>query len=471
MNRTFIVKTVPSTWLESNGRRLDCGPYMSGAVEIRELLKRHATEVLPNLTSGHEGGIYYGPRSTRNYVDDAEHGVPFLTTTFMMQADLTRLPLISKKEAKSRKLANQQVKQGMTLISRSGTVGRTVYARSSMKEVWSNEDIIKIVADPQKAKSGYLYAYLCTRFGVPFVLSGKYGSVITHLEPEHFSDLLVPRLGSTIEQKAHDLVEESAALLDKYQANLNEATELYFDSVGLEDITPGDWHSWGSDLGFTAKAGIQSLRALNFNPRFNRLCERIKQRQWKSLAVLCLDGTLKSGPRFKRIDADPEYAYQLIGQKQIFWLRPEGRWIAKKSVGTEVLVPDGTVLVAAQGTLGESELFCRSEFITGATLERAYSQHFLRVIGDENIIERGALFAFMRSETAFRMLRSASTGSKLQDFHYAVLPSLPIPYPDQAVRKKCHDLVMEAYQSRDEAIRLEDEARSLVERTIEEGGR
>lgn len=470
MSRKFQVKTVPSTWLGSNGRRLDCGPYMSGAAEIRELLKRHTTEVLPNLTSGYESGIFYGPRSTRNYVDDVEHGVPFLTTTFMMQADLTHLPLISKKEAKSRKLANQQVKEGMTLITRSGTVGRTVYTRSSMKEVWSNEDIIKIVADPQRVKSGYLYSYLCTRFGVPFVVSGKYGSVISHLEPEHFSDLLVPRLGETVEQKAHALVEEAACLLVKYQADLNEATELYFDSVGLKDITSSEWHASGSDLGFAATAGVQSLRALNFNPRFNSLCERIKDGPWKPLVEMCIDGTLKSGPRFKRIDADPEYAYQLIGQKQIFWLRPEGRWIAKKSVGTEVLVPDGAILVAAQGTLGESELFCRSEFITGNTLARAYSQHFLRVIASESIIERGALFAFMRSETAFRMLRSASTGSKLQDFHYIVLPSLPIPYPEKNVRARCHELVVGAYKARDRAIELEDQAIALVERTIEEGG-
>jgi hypothetical protein len=470
MSRKFQVKAVPSTWLHSNGRRLDCGPYMSGAVEIRELLKRHTTEVLPNLTSDHEGGIYYGPRSTRNYVDDAEHGVPFLTTTFMMQADLTRLPLISKKEAKSRKLANQQVKQGMTLITRSGTVGRTIYARSSMKEVWSNEDIIKIVADPQKVKSGYLYAYLCTRFGVPFVLSGKYGSVITHLEPEHFSDLLVPRLGATIEQKAHDLVEESAALLDKYQANLNEATELYFDSVGLKDITPSEWHSWGSDLGFTAKAGVESLRALNFNPRFIRLCDRIKQGPWKPLGELCVSGTLKRGVRFSRVDADPEYAYRLIGQKELFWLRPQGRWIGKKFVPDGVLVEDGCVLVAAQGTLGESELYCRAEFATGKALENAYSEHILRVLADQSLIERGALFAFMRSESAFRMLRSISVGSKLQDHHYAMLPSLPIPYPPSDIRKRCNDLVIAAYEAREKAIELEDQARSLVERTIEEGG-
>lgn len=77
----------------------------------------------------------------------------------------------------------------------------------------------------------------------------------------------------------------------------------------------------------------------------------------------------------------------------------------------------------------------------------------------------------MRSETAFRMLRSASTGSKLQDFHYNVLPSIPIPYPEEDVRTRCHELIVEAYIAREKAIELEDEARTIVERTIEEGGR
>lgn len=470
MSRKLQFKTIPSTWIERNGRRLDCGPYMSGAAEIRELLKNHETDILPNLTTGHDGGIYNGPQFTRNYVIDAEHGVPFLTTTFMMQGDLSRLPLLSRKDAQSRKLRFLRVEEGMTLITCSGTVGRTIYARSDMNGVWSNQDILKIVANPKQILSGYLNAYLCTKFGVPFVVSGKYGSVITHLEPKHFSDLLVPRLGEEIEKKAHDLVQAAANLLVHYQENLKAATALYFESVGLSDISPSEWHSWGSDIGFATTARVQSLRALNFNPRFNRLCERIKQGPWKPLAEICQEGTLRSGPRFKRIDADPEFAYQLIGQKQIFWLRPEGRWIAKHSVGDEVLVPDGTILVAAQGTLGESELFCRSEFITGTSLERAYSQHFLRVISNKEVIPRGALYAFMRSETAFRMLRSASTGSKLQDFHYAVLPTLPVPCPPEDICAQCHQLVIEAYAARERAVDLENKASALVERAIEEGG-
>jgi len=470
MSRKFQVKAVPSTWLESNGRRLDCGPYMSGAVEIRELLKNHKTDLLPDLTAGHDGGIYNGPQFERNYVDDAQYGVPFLTTTFMMQADLSRLPLLNKKDAQSRKLSYLRVHEGMTLITCSGTVGRTIYARSDMNGVWSNQDILKIVADPNRILSGYLNAYLCTRFGVPFVVSGKYGSVITHLEPKHFADLLVPRLGETAEKQAHDLVEKSARLLTKYQANLNEATELYFDAVGLKDITSSDWLAWGADLGFSATASVHSLRALNFNPRFNRLCETIKRVRWKPLGELCEQGMLKTGPRFKRIDADPEYGFQLIGQKQIFWLRPEGRWIARKFTPDGVLVQPGTTLIAAHGTLGDSELYCRAEYITGNAVERAYSQDFLRVVGDKAVIERGALFAFLRSETAFRMLRSASTGSKLQEFHYGVTPALPIPVPPVDIQKRCHTLVEEAYADRKRAVQLEDEARSLVENVIEKGG-
>jgi len=471
MSRKFQCKVIPSTWLLNNGRRLDCGPYLSGAAEIRELLKKHRTELLPSLTAGHEGGIYNGPQFSRNYIIDTEHGVPFLTTTFMMQADLTRLPLLSKKDAHSRKLNYLRIQEGMTLITCSGTVGRTIYARSDMNDVWSNQDILKIVADRTKIRPGYLNAYLCTRFGVPFVVSGKYGSVITHLEPEHFSDLMVPRLPDDIEQRAHDLVEGAANLIVKYQKSLNEATELYFDSVGLKDITPSEWHAWGADLGFTATAGIQSLRALNFNPRFARLCEQIKKGPWKRLGDICVPGTLKRPTRLpQRIDAEPEYSYCLVGQKQLFWLRPEGRWVAKRTVPSEILIEDGCILITAQGTLGESELYCRAEYATGRSMNHVYSEHILRVLADMHVMRRGALFAFLRSETAFRMLRSISVGSKLQDQHRSMLPELPIPFPPEEIRTLCDKLITDAYAARDRAVLLDDEARDLVEKTIEEGG-
>ena len=89
------VKHVPSVWIEREGRRLDCGPYLSGAMEARMRL-----EGLPglcvelcSLTYGHEGGIFIGQRSPRTYVVDPAHGVPFLSSSSMLHADFTHADL------------------------------------------------------------------------------------------------------------------------------------------------------------------------------------------------------------------------------------------------------------------------------------------------------------------------------------------------------------------------------------------
>ena len=156
----------------------------------------------------------------------------------------------------------------------------------------------------------------------------------------------------------------------------------------------------------------------------------------------------------------------MVGQKELFWLKPEGRWIAKSSMDGASLGVLGATMVAAQGTLGESELYCRAEFIWGPWTEMAFSEHILRVIADESIMPRGCLFAFMRSETAFRMLRSISTGSKLQDHHYKMRGELPVPYPDRDVQLAIHNKVVAAYEARHKAVALMDEATQLVEQKI-----
>ncbi len=60
MSRKFQCKAIPSTWLENNGRRLDCGPYMSGAIEARGNLLHEGSQTRRIdfvRTSGHKGGM------------------------------------------------------------------------------------------------------------------------------------------------------------------------------------------------------------------------------------------------------------------------------------------------------------------------------------------------------------------------------------------------------------------------------
>ena len=69
-----------------------------------------------------------GPQFRRNYVNDQEHGVPFLSSTDIMEADFTSLPLLQKKDAHSSKLAYLEIDPGMTLITCSGTVQNVLRA-------------------------------------------------------------------------------------------------------------------------------------------------------------------------------------------------------------------------------------------------------------------------------------------------------------------------------------------------------
>lgn len=473
---TFVsfknARIVRSGWLDEGGRRLDCNPYMSGALEARETLRQLSVrkDALSTLTSGHDGGIYNGPVFSRVWVDDPKFGVPFLSGSDVLTADFSKLPLLKSSYAKSSKLAHLELHEGTTLITCSGTIGRMSYVRPDMAGMWSSQHIMKVVPDPLRIPPGYLYAFLSSRYGVPLVVSGTYGAIIQHIEPEHIADLPVPRFTPKFEASVHTKVHEAAGLLSSYQRLVQEATDELFEAVGLRDITAADWHVNGVDNGFSLAApDVTSLRALNFNPRFAALKRGIESKSHRQLSDICIPGSLARGGRFKRVDAAPGYAYQMIGQKELFWLKPEGRWIARSAMDGESLGVPGATMVAAQGTLGESELYCRAEFIWGPWAEMAFSEHILRVIADETVMPRGCLFAFMRSETAFRMLRSISTGSKLQDHHYKMRGELPVPFPERDIQLAIHKKVVAAYEARHRAVALMDEATQLIEQKIAEG--
>lgn len=110
-------KVIPSRWLEQQGRRLDCGPYLSGAIEARILVERLPARraQLCAVTHGHHGGIFKGALFARNYVSRPEHGVPFLSSSAMLHAEFTHAELLRRLDATSPRLAPLKIEEGMTL--------------------------------------------------------------------------------------------------------------------------------------------------------------------------------------------------------------------------------------------------------------------------------------------------------------------------------------------------------------------
>lgn len=467
---------VRSSWLEEGGRRLDCNPYMSGALEARDALRQLKVrkEALHTLTSGHAGGIYNGPIFKRNYVESPEYGVPFISSGTMLLADLGDLPLLRRKDAESSRLSYLRLQAGMTLISCSGTIGRMTYVRPDMVGMWSSQDVLKVVPDPKRIPPGYLHAFLSGRYGVPLVVAGTYGAIIQHIEPSHIADLPVPRFGQKFEESIHKRVDEGATRLAKHQTLLDEATDELFQLSGVSNPSTSEWRAKTSDLGFTVLASeLEPLRAWNHSQRVKEIVEKIEAGDFSMLSDVIDFDWIRWRVMFKRIDADQENGIEVLSQRPLFHLFPEGRWISRKyllSHSPRYVVPDRTIIVAKQGTLGEDELFCRCEFITGArALSRAYTDHCMRIVTQSHEIEPGYLFAFLRSNAGFRILRGLAEGSKQQDLHWRTVPTISVPRLPRDKELEIANMVYQAYEHRNTAIDLMIEAKNLVEERIRIG--
>jgi type I restriction enzyme S subunit len=226
-------RIVRSGWLDEGGRRLDCNPYMSGALEARDTLKRlPVTEKLSAVTAR----IFHAGREARLWVSDADHGVLFMGSSDIRVADFSALPLIAKRQVERNPLFT--LGSGWTLITRSGTIGRMAYARPDMAGMACSEHVLRVVPDVGRIPSGYLYAFLSSRYGVPLVVSGTYGAIIQHIEPEHIADLPVPRFDARTEAAIAEKVDAAARARSEAVELLQEARNRLHLRLALKAPTP-----------------------------------------------------------------------------------------------------------------------------------------------------------------------------------------------------------------------------------------
>lgn len=459
-------KAVRAAWLEEGGRRLDCNPYMSGAQEARDTLKQLKVrkDALRTLTSGYVGGIYNGPMFKRNYVESSEHGVPFISSGSMLLADLSTLPLLRKKDAESSRLSYLRLRPGMMLISCSGTIGRMTYVRPDMDGVWSSQDVLKVVPNPERIAPGYLYAFLSGRYGVPLVVSGTYGAIIQHIEPEHIADLPVPRFASAIEEAIAAKVDAAAGARAEAVTLLHEATQRLRNILGLPSPTPvaalpkPDVTSVSSST-FQDRGDAYYYGARNAESRaaFDRLTVN---RQLGEVAEVFIPGI------FKRLYAsDPQYGSPYITGGDAFELAPTSDKFLMKRIAAEyrLLLKRGMIVVQEAGQLGG--LIGRSVMVGRHLDGFSCSNNMIRIVPEDDI-DGGYLFALLSSEHGVRLLSREAAGSSIPHTDESRVKNILVPWPSRAERETIGAPAIQARELRDQACVWEQEARDMLEAKI-----
>ena len=463
------IKTVPFSWILKWGLRLDTSPYMGGAVEARVILEKvsYKKEPLRNLTKGHNGGIYNGPMFRRNYVDSAEHGIPFLTGGSMLKADLSDLPFLRRKDAESSKLSFLRLTAGTTMISCSGTIGRMVYTRSDMEKMWSSQDVLKVVPNESRVSSGYLHAFLTSKFGVPLITSGTYGAIIQHIEAEHIADLPVPRLGEKVERKAHELVEKAAVLRIEASRALQHALLMVEHNLGASVHPRKD-----SVYQVVHKLEIQQsmrLEAFFYNPRAARVTKWAVAHpngHWQLSDI----ARVYDVPPFKHIYIEAANGVPFFTSGELFKLdrKPENFLSKTQTKGLEkYILGRGWVLLARSGQLGG--IIGHPQFSDSTLDGAATSDHVIRIIPKDAGVPSGYLYAYLATSTVgYPLITKTISGSSVPALWPIYLESLPIVKAPKPLMFEVDRIVRQAFEMRVEATSNDDAARALVEKTIEE---
>ncbi len=132
---------------------------------------------------------YMGSRSSRNYVA-REFGIPFLSGRNIIQIRPTDLKYISKQETFN--LDELLLNKGWILITRSGTLARTILIWDNYEGYAASEHLIRIIPNADGIDSGYLYAFLSSDYGYHQLIKCKHGSVIDEITEDQIGATIIP---------------------------------------------------------------------------------------------------------------------------------------------------------------------------------------------------------------------------------------------------------------------------------------
>ena len=415
--------------------------------------------------------IFYGTRAKRIYVNSQEHGIPFLSSSDILQADFDNVKLSSKKYTPD--LEDMKLKKGWTLISRSGTVGNCAYANAEHAQKLASEHVIRLVPN-NILRGGVIYAYLASKYGHSLLTQGTFGAVIQHIEPSFVGSLPIPVFPDVFQSTIDDLIKGSAELRENASEEIRQARSLLKQVAGLRDLISEDYDYYGPrspkrKISCYSRSirdiGTTTINAFNHSERIRKTKELIKCDSLPIKDVL-QGGDTFSSPASPSTEVKPSHGIMFINQKDIFDNIIRGKWITKKGVSTDKLVEYGEVIVACDGTLGENELFCRALFANEDLEGALISTHFLRMKTNEKV-PSGYLYAWLSTDYGFRFIRNCQAGTKLCHPIPRMFLDIPVPILKRDQMDEIDKMIKDAYTKRHIANQKELKAISMVEQEIE----
>lgn len=450
------------------GTRLEASIYDIEGKHAREVLSRCKYEIV-NLWS--EDGLIktasYPTRFKRIYV--GRNGIPFFLPSQLNELRPKPTKFISPKT--NTDFESLKVKENEILLTRSGTVGNCTLASKTLEGKVFSDDVIRLrVKNPSDA--GYIYAFFKTGIGQTLIQTNNYGAVISHIEPEHLTDIPIPNPSPIIKSTIHNLVIKSFDLRDESNGLINEAENLLINELHLPPIEQ-----------LKTKQFDKSAEYQNHVVRLSELNGRFESTYHKPLVRAIVDhiskhaaevtevgnariskGVLLPG-RFKRVYVEEGQGIVFFGGKELLHLNPQGEKFLSLErhggrINDELQLQENTILITRSGTIGKVNIVPKHWEGWVA------NEHVIRVIPTNKKLA-GYIYAWLTSDYGYELIRRFSYGAVVDEIDNNHVARVQIPLlKDQGIQDKINNLILEANRKRYEAYLLEQEAIQAVNKQV-----
>ena len=449
--KTGIVK---HSYKPQSSLRFDASFHLSDGLVVKRLVAASPYEMLTIKDVTED--IFYGNRAKRVYVKKRNHGIPFLSSSDILQADLENVKLASKKYTPS--IEQLTLKKGWTLISRSGTIGNCAFANAKHAQKLASEHVIRLVPN-NILRGGLVYAYLASKQGHSLLTQGTFGAVIQHIEPNFIASLPIPQFPEGFQQEVDNLIQESAQLREEATDALEEAHSLIeskfdmtlfsnkFGGVNIKEVTAGSMYRFDSSYHLSDSAKFEKL---------------IFKRNYVTLATLCSD--IFGGGRAKRYyTADKSRGVPFLSNSDLGKANPLRTCkysLRTRGFDESSILKKGMIVTGRVGAIGQTQFI-------GEEFER------LQVMGSDNVIRivpktnSGYIYAYLSSKIGNSMFWKYATGGVQPFISSAMVGQILVPLFEDEIIHRCNDLI-ELYSSKKEMSNIkENQAIRMVEEEIE----
>lgn len=226
--------SVPLTDVVAQGQvRLDAEHYDPLVIENNRRLQSLGFELAP-LSKFAE--VKLPGMFTRIWAKDEKHGVPYINATDLMSYFALGVPAQERflSYASDVKMDKLIIREGMILISCSGTIGRVFDVPKALDGAAGTHDIVRIIPH-NPAHRGFLRAYLTSSLAQIQILSHTHGGQIDHVTDQQVASCLVPVLPPASMERISEVANEADAMRSQSLTLLQGAVD------GLErDIANGN---------------------------------------------------------------------------------------------------------------------------------------------------------------------------------------------------------------------------------------